>query len=153
MQIMVSIGGYGAHGAEPVTLLALRDARTGVLAVHKKVSFKEAPLPGFAFVTNLRLSNYDCFFREQDFSAAIRTFRECEGAGTIVLSDETARYRPRIETDGINESGQKYRLATDLGNGEVAILALAHFLERQRGVHSTESLIDRMAKMYAIVSI
>lgn len=153
MKIMVSIGGYGGAGAEPVTLVAFKNNALGSLTVLQKVTYREVADDGFAFVTNLRLKNYDCLFKEEHLADAISAYKEAEGMLTIVLDDEVARYRPRIESDGVDTQGQKYRLAGDISNAEVAVLALAHFMSRQRGIESLGRMSDDLARLYQITSI
>jgi hypothetical protein len=153
MRIMVSIGGYGGAGAEPVTLSAFKNNALGVLVILDKVTYREEADKGFAFVTNLRLKDYDCLFKEEHLADAITAYKEAEGMNTIVLADDVARWRPRIETDGVDTQGQKYRLAADIGNAEVAILALAHFMSRQRGIESLGRMSDDIARLYQITSV
>jgi hypothetical protein len=153
MKIMVSIGGYGPAGAEPVTLLAFKNNALGILVVLSKVTYREIPDEGFAFVTNLRLKNYDCLFKEEHLADAITAYKEAEGMGTISLAEDVGRWRPRIESDGVDTQGQKYRLNADIGNAEVAILALAHFMSRQRGIESLGKMSDDIARLYQITSI
>lgn len=153
MKILVSIGGYGGTGASPITLAALRDDATGVLSVAKGVKYRDEPLVGFAFVTNMRLPNYDCLFTEEHLQSAILAYKEGEGLGTFLIDDEVAKHRPRIETDGIDTKGQKYRLAPDFTNGEMAVLALAYFQSRQRSIGGLSDQMDRIANMYNILSV
>lgn len=153
MKIMVTIGGYGASGAEPVTLAAVKNNALGTLVVLKEITYREIPDEGFAFVTNLRLKNYDCLFKEEHLADAITAYKEAEGMSTIILEDDVVRWRPRIESDGVDTQGQKYRLAADIGNAEVAILALAHFMSRQRGIESLGRMSDDIARLYQITSI
>lgn len=148
MDIVVSISGYAG---EPVSLLAFSDPGNGVLAIAKKTrDFQEAGLEGFAFVTNTRAETYDCLFTEEHMADAIRAFLVGEGSELITLGDHASRYRPRIETDGVNESGQKYRLPADLTNGEVAVLALTHFHSRQRAITTAGAAMDEFFDLVMI---
>lgn len=153
MKIIVSVAGYGGTGSKPITLGASRDDATGVMTIAKEVTYREEPPPGYAFVTNMRLRNYDCLFTEEHLQSAILAYKEGEGLTTFILDDDVAKYRPRIETDGIDVHGQKYRLAADISNGEIAVLALAHFQSRQRTVGALTDQIDRVARMYDILSL
>ena len=153
MKIQVSIGGYGGAGAEPVTLLAQKNDATGVLAIAKKVEYRTVAGPGFAFVTNLKLENYDCLFKEEHLSGAIQAYKEAEGMGMIVLGTDVMKYTPRIAVDGIDTNGQKYRLHDNMSNGEMAILALAHFMSRQRAISAREGQADKPFSMYEIFSV
>jgi len=153
MKIMVTISGYGGAGAAPITLAATRKDATGVMTVLKEIKYRDKADEGFAFVTNLKLDAYDCLFTEEHLQGAVLAFREGMGQGTLVLSDEMMRHRPRIETDGIDTKGQKYRLPADMSNGEVAVLALAYFQARQRSVVALTGQMDRINSMYDILSV
>lgn len=147
MKIMASITGYAG---EPTTLVALLDHATGVLAIAKTVKYRETREEGFAFVTNTRAPAYDCLFKEESLADAIRDYREADGSETVVLSEETMRYRPRIESDGVNEKGQTYRLAPDIQNGEMAVLALTYYLQRQRQIHNQAQIMDDLMDLISI---
>lgn len=153
MKILVSIGGYGGTGAEAITLFANRDEATGVLVVLKKEEYTETPRPGHAFVTNMKLPNYDCLFKEEHLSDAIRAYKEALGLDTIVLAPEALKYAPRIESDGVDTQGQKYRLHAAMSNGELAVLALAHFMSRQRAISATAGAANKLFSMYEIFSV
>lgn len=153
MKIMVTIAGYGGAGAPPITLASTRNDATGVMTVLKEIKYRDKPDKGFSFVTNLKLETYDCLFTEENLQAAILAYREEMGQGSFVLADEMMRHRPRIETDGVDPKGQKYRLPADIGNGEIAVLALAYFQTRQRSVVALTGQMDRITRMYDILSI
>jgi hypothetical protein len=153
MRIMVSIGGYGPAGSDPVTLTAFKNNALGSLVILEKVTYRDVPDEGFAFVTNMRLKNYDCLFKEEHLADAITAYKEGEGMLTIILADDAARYRPKIETDGVDTQGQKYRLGSEIDNAQIAVLALAHFMSRQRGIESLGRMSDDIARLYQITSI
>jgi len=106
-----------------------------------------------AFVTNMKLPAYDCLFLEEHLSAAIRSYKEMEGQGLLTYSDDSMKFTPRVETDGIDERGQKYRLDQSISNGQMAVLAIVHFVSRQQAITSTATLSERMAGLYDIMSI
>jgi len=139
MDIMASISGYSG---ERTTLIAFLDPATGVLAVVKHVVFREIADEGYAFVTNTRSDAYDSLFTEDHWEQAVRDFRIGEGNETLIFSDESSRFTPRVETDGVDDKGQKYRLPSDLTNGEVAVLALVHFQQRQLAINVADDACD-----------
>jgi len=139
MKIQVSITGYAG---DPISLIAAINPVTGVLAVNKMIKFREAADEGFAFVTNTRSRSYDSLFTEDNWEEAIRAFYVGEANQTLAIGEAAARFRPRIELDGVGEKGQKYRLHEDLSNGEVAILALVYFQQRQDAITAGTSAMD-----------
>jgi hypothetical protein len=140
MKIMASVSGFSG---DSVTLLAFLDPATGVLAIAKKTQeFREVGDEGYAFVTNTRTESYDCLFTEDHWAQAMRDFKVAEGSETVKLGAEATRFTPRIESDGVDDHGQKYRLHEDLTNGEVAVLALVHFQQRQLAMSAVDSVMD-----------
>ncbi|WP_426237489.1 hypothetical protein [Pseudomonas sp. TWP3-2] len=147
MKIMASVSGYTG---ESVTLVGLIDPATGILAIAKSVKFREVGDDGFAFVTNTRTEAYDCLFTEDHWAQAIRDYRTSEGNNTMVLGDAANRHKPRLETDGVDEKGQKYRLHADLENGEVAVLAMVHFQQRQLAINKADDAMDEWFDLITI---
>lgn len=139
MKVMASVSGYNG---ESVTLVGLIDPATGVLAIAKSVKFREVGDEGFAFVTNIRAEAYDCLFTEEHWAQAIRDFKIAEGSQTLAIAEAASRWVPRLETDGVDEKGQKYRLPENLQNGEVAVLAMVHFQQRQKALTTADDAMD-----------
>ncbi|POA45536.1 hypothetical protein C1893_23050 [Pseudomonas sp. MPR-ANC1] len=139
MKIMASVSGYTG---ESVTLVGLIDPATGVLAIAKSVKFRDVGDEGFAFVTNTRTEAYDSLFTEEHWAQAIRDYVIAQGCQTLAIADAASRWAPRLETDGVDEKGQKYRLPEDLQNGEVAVLAMVHFQQRQRALNTADDAMD-----------
>jgi hypothetical protein len=152
MKILASIGGYGANGSDAVTIAALRQP-DGILVIVRQVEYQAQRKPGMAFVTNMKMDAYDCMFLEEHLSPAIRAYREMVGQGLLTFSDDSMKFTPRIETDGIDERGQKYRLDENISNGQMAVLAIVHFVSRQQAITSTATLAERMAGLYDIMSV
>lgn len=139
MKIMASISGYAG---ESTTLVGLLDPATGVLAIAKSVRFREVGDDGFAFVTNTKTEAYDCLFSEEHWEQAIRDYQTAQGNQTMVMSDAASRFTPRLETDGVDEKGQKYRFHSDLQNAEIAVLAMVHFQQRQLAINTAGAAMD-----------
>lgn len=152
MKIIASIGGYGPNGAEAVSIAAIRQP-DGILAIIRKVNYTIERVPGMAFVTNMKLPAYDCLFLEEHLSAAIHSYKEMEGQGLLTYGEHSVLFTPRVETDGIDEKGQKYRLDQSISNGQMAVLAIVHFVSRQQAITSTATLSERMAGLYDILSV
>lgn len=139
MKIMASVSGYSG---DSVTLAGVIDPANGILAVVKSVKFREAADEGFAFITNTKTEAYDCLFTEEHWAQAIRDYQVAMGNETMTITDAATRFKPRLETDGVDEKGQKYRLHADLLNGEVAVLAMVHFQQRQKALTIADDAMD-----------
>ena len=152
MKIMCTIGGYGQANAEAITIGALRSP-DGTVATIRQLDLTLTRKEGMAFVTNLKLDAYDSMFKEEHLSDAIRSYKEMLGQDRLTFSDKAMSFQPRIETDGIDERGQQYRLDQNIDNAQMAVLAIVHFVDRQYAITSTANLAGRMAEMYAIMSV
>ncbi|MCK2122114.1 hypothetical protein [Pseudomonas sp. PNPG3] len=123
------------------------------MAIIKQIEeAKYSRQEGMAFVTNLRLQAYDSLFKEEHLSDAVRSYKEMVGQGLLAFSEKATRFTPRIETDGIDEKGQQYRLDQNIDNAQMAVLAIVHFVDRQHAITATADLSARMAKLYDIMS-
>lgn len=152
MKIMASVSGFTGS---PVTLLALLDDDTGVLAISKPVKYREDRIaPDFAFVTNMPLDDCDFRFTDDLMRDAIRSYFALSAQGVVTISNEAQRYQPdnRIERDSIDERGPKYRVSPDLDNGQAAVLALVAFTEHQRNVGAAIAAADELDE-YSFVSV
>lgn len=137
VKIRVSIAGYGPAGDAPSTILCAFSRSAGVLKVAEERALEKAGRPGFLLVTNTRTDeNCDAFFSPDMLSDAIAAFFSMESQGLVEIAKSAERARPntKIESDGMDERGVKYRIKSDCGNRQVAVLAACWFANIQRGV-------------------
>ena len=156
MKFVVSISGYGQNGAEPVTLRCFHDVETDFLVIDTKApEFAESRPEGFALVTNLELQTRDFLFSNDHIRDAIRDYFARDGQGLIDIEDELNRYRPdsKIERDGIDERGPKFRLSPDIGNGEVAVLAAVAFITGQGSIIGAMDAMSDFTKLYSAYEV
>lgn len=155
MKFVVSISGYGADGAQAVTLVCFHDAETDFLVVDSSMEFAEQRPEGFALVTNLPLQTRDFLFTADHIRDAIRDYYARDGQGIIDIDDVLQRYRPdgKIERDGIDERGPKFRLSPDIGNGEVAVLAAVAFVSFQEPISGAITAMGDFTKLYTAIEI
>lgn len=154
MKFVVSISGYGTDGAQPVTVGCFYD-ESGVLVVDRSMPFAEARPEGFALVTNLPLQTRDFLFVEDHIRDSIRDYYAMSGQELIDIDDSLMRYRPdgKIEREGIDERGPKFRLSPDIGNGEVAILAAVAFVMGQEPITGAMEAMSDFTKLYAAFEV
>lgn len=154
MKFEVSISGYGQSG-KPVTLQCFYDHSGDVLVVMREVPFIERRTDGFALVTNMELQTRDFLFSDDHIREGIREYFARTGLGTIDIDAAIVRYQPdaKIENDGIDERGPKYRLDPEIGNGQVAIIAAVAFIKSQRPVIDAIGAVDDFTKLYDVLSI
>jgi hypothetical protein len=149
--IRVNMSGY--KGAA-VSIFAAFDPRTSVLsAAREHPKLEEADRPGF-----LRISNQvddphrDALFNEDELSDAIRAYHDMRAGGRLVMAPALQRHDPsnRIEADGVDERGTKYRISSDITAGQVAILAACWYARRQSGLQAQKLMIAEMKAMRII---
>ena len=135
IRLQASIGGLaagGQMGAE--TVLGEIDVSTGVLLIDAAATVRpghtEVRRKGCAVLTNnAGADDRDSLFTDADIRDAINDYFGFAGRGLLVLDDAVARLNPatKIEADGLDEHGRKYRIAQDMSNGQLAVIALCWF--------------------------
>ncbi len=155
MKFVVSISGYGTDGAQAVTLVCFHDAESGVLIVDSSMTFAEHRPDGFALITNLPLQTRDFLFTEDHIRDSIRDYYAMSGQELIDIDDSLMRYRPdgKIEREGIDERGPKFKLSEDIGNGEVAILAAVAFVMGQEPINGAMQAMGDFTKLYTAFEV
>lgn len=137
------------YGGQPLSLFAMFDPSTEVLAIVQERPYEVAARDGFLRITT-RPSDpvHDAVFSEDEVSDAVAAYFDLSSMGLVQLGD-LARLNPKskIEQDGMTETGIRYRLAADIANGQVAVLIAALFAVRQRQVATAS---DFMAELLTI---
>jgi hypothetical protein len=149
--IRVNMSGY--KGAA-VSLFAAFDPRTSVLNAAREHPAQElVDRPGFLRISNqVDDPNRDALFSEDELSDAIRAYHDMRAGGRLVMAPALQRHDPsnRIEADGVDERGTKYRISSDITAGQVAILAACWYARRQSGLESARQMFAEMKAMRII---
>ncbi len=148
--LQATIGGLapgGSSGAE--ALFGELDLASGVLLVDDAETIpsgvREVRRDGCAAVSNnADAPDADEVFTEEHLREAIAAYYVFAGRGLLVLDDSIQRHNPasKIEPDGMDEHGRKYRIAPDIGNGQLAIIVMCWFASRQAGFTSQLAAIE-----------
>lgn len=101
---------------------------------------------GYAVLSNYAGSDSDVVFAETDLQEAIRDYFAFAGRGLLEFADQVNAFNPqsKIEPDGLDESGRKFRVGNDISNGQVAVIALCWFAVRQSGFAAQLEAFDDM---------
>lgn len=153
MRILTVISGYQGP---PIALASVLDESTGVLVIAKQLSYREdRPAPDMAVVSNLDLKACDFLYTDARLRDSIRAYFARRGQGTLEIESILGRYMPdnKIEQDGVDESGRKFRISPDIDNGQIAVLATVAFVEAQKPIAHSISAMDELADFYRITSI
>lgn len=142
MKIQASITGYAG---QPRTIVALLDEKSGIVTISKGLNTfrKERIGDDFAFIANY-LASSDCRFTDKELSAAIDAYFEYQQSGLLLISETALQYQPdnHIELDGVNESGRKYRIGADMSGGQIGVLAIAWFCQKQQAISGCMGYFD-----------
>lgn len=153
INLQATIGGLAAQASVTAeAIFGALDPTTGVLLVDMSKTIKpgarETRLTDCAVLTNnASCDDYDSLFTEEDIRDAIGDYYSFAGRGLLRLDASVARFDPasKIEPDGLDDRGRKYRIATDMSNGQLAVIALCWFAVRQSGFsRQLESFDDYM---------
>lgn len=153
MRIQVNAAGYAGL---PVSMLFLFQEETGGLRADRTVKFREGRVKDdFALVTNLDLPDLDYRFQDKHLSEAIRSYFTMAGQGLLDIGNELGRYDPKekIEMDGVDESGRRYRIHDEIDNGQMAILMAISFVESQKPIRSIIDMTNELSDFYSIKTI
>lgn len=149
IQIQAAIGGLGS-GAGAEIVFGELDRPSGVLLIDAALALPpgmpEARRGGCAVVTNNpSTDDRDELFTDVELRQAIEDYFAFSGRGLLVIEPAVARHDPRskIEPDGLDERGRKYRIAPDMTNGQLAVIVACWFAMRQSGVAShLDAMVD-----------
>jgi hypothetical protein len=147
IRVQAIVSGY--QGAA-VNLLGALDPKTGLFIVAKEQGIDERTEGALTVSNNTRLEDRDRLFDEDKLQRAIHLFFSLRGQGLLELLPAVTKHDPgtRIESDGMNERGTKYRLAPEMSNGNVAVLALIEAADVALAADTTVSSADEIADMY-----
>lgn len=143
---LVSIAGY--YGS-PVTLVCVHSPQDDMLVIAGEEPLVEQRRPGFGMVTNLNLDALDMRFENEQIRKSIHEFQRRLGQETLDLDGSLGRHSPEnaVTQDGFDERGPKYRLAPEISNGQVAVLAACAFAAGQSSVERALSLMDDITSL------
>lgn len=131
-------------------LLAALDAESGLIIVSKELPLDQR-VPGALLTTNdPRSDSRDRLFDDDKIAHAIRLYFRASTSGLLELLPAVKKYDPetRIENDGMNEHGAKYRLNPEMANGAVAVLALLDAADVSMNAEGASQMSREMADMF-----
>lgn len=144
--IQAQITGYAGRA---VNLLGAVDTDSGYVMVHEELSVDTRDEKA-VFVTNDPRAERDSLFTEEKLQEAIRLFFRARASGLLELDSSLAKHDPehKIENDGVDEKGTKYRLDAEITNGNIAVLAMISAANATYGAQATADFAGEMAEMF-----
>lgn len=142
VRIRANAAGFGGT---PISLYAMFDTSTEVLVVAKDGAYDPSDRSGFLRLTTRESDAcHDAVYREEDVRESIAAFFDLDAMNLVQFGEGLNRWHPKnkIETDGVDEHGVKYRFAADIANGHVAVLMIALWATRQRQMAGAAEFMD-----------
>lgn len=151
--IQVTIVGYFG---KPCTLFSAYDADSRVLVVSIEADYRSERREGCMVITNDPNIERDGLFSESELQQSINSFFSMSGgvasdgkSGRLVFSDKAARANPAqsIEKDGMDKTGQRYRISESISSAQIAALATCWYADSRianidKVIHMADRLIE-----------
>ena len=148
--LRINCAGYKGKAA---SVFCAIDRGTGVLAVARESDLELTDRNGFLRVSNVTRDEFvDLLFTEESLRDAIAAYFELQSLGLLRISERVGRISPdsRIERDGVDERGTKYRLSSDISSGQVAVLIASWVAKSQRDAESALEFADDLLDLLTI---
>ncbi|MEJ7804441.1 MAG: hypothetical protein WKG03_00755 [Telluria sp.] len=147
IRIQAEISGYGGPA---VNVLGALDPESGLLIVARELKLGERLDDVLVVSNDPRAERRDRLFSEDDLQDAIRLFFRAQSTGMIELLPTVSKFEPahKIESNGIDENGTKYRLSPDITNGNIAVLALTKLADATYRAQSATDFAEEMASLF-----
>ncbi|WP_321946591.1 hypothetical protein [Paraburkholderia sp. J10-1] len=148
IKIQTAITGYQGL---PVSLLGGLDTETGLLMVAKEMPYGDREATATFITNDPRTDERDgLFIDDEKLQRALRLFFRMRRTGLIDLMKTVSKHDPenRIESDGTTERGVRYRLAPDISNGNVAVLAMVEAADTAYRIEEASSFADELSSMF-----
>jgi hypothetical protein len=133
IKMRVNIAGFAGSA---VSVYCAFDPATDVLLIGSVAEeYQAGPREDFLKITNTGTdAAFDAVFQNDETKEAIEAYFALASMRLIVMKESAKRLTPdaKIERDGMDERGPKYRIAPDIGCGQVAVLVASLFAKKQR---------------------
>lgn len=147
IRVQAIISGYQGQA---VNLIGAMHTEKGLFIIAKEQALGERTDGALIVSNNARLDGRDRLFDEDKLQRAIRLYFSLKGQGLLELLPAVMKHDPgnRIEADGMNERGTRYRLSPEITNGSVAILAMLEAADLAQAADTTSETASDIVDMY-----
>lgn len=143
--LRVNIAGFSG---EPVSLYGAFDHEEDLLLVSDSKTYDPGEATELLKISNQeRDTHRDDLVSDDDMQAAIRAFFEMDGLKLLALGEKAARHNPsnKIERDGVDEGGVRYRISPDITCAQVAVMFACLAASRQRTVNGALAFMEEIS--------
>jgi hypothetical protein len=150
VRIQAEITGYGGSSAN---VLGALDMGSGLFIVAKELAYGERVEGAIAVSNDPRSEQRDSLFDEDKLQGAIRLFFRAKATAMIEMLPSVTKFDPshKIEANGLDENGSKYRLSPDVSNGNMAVLALVDAADRAYKAQAATDFSDELAEFFLTI--
>ena len=94
----------------------------------------------------------DARFTDENIMDAVKLYQSMQASGKLKIDATLQRLNPSaaIEDDGLDLRGRMFRMLPDISNGQVAVLALCWFADKQRQINNIEADFDELFSIQTI---
>jgi hypothetical protein len=161
VSLQATIGGISANASDAgETVYGIFEVGTGVLLIDGASTVRSGEIevrrPRHAVVTNNPAADdRDELFQDESIRQAIEDYFAMSGRGLLEIDPKVARVNPstKIEPDGMDDHGRKFRVAPDISNGQMAVLVMCWFALRQTAIAGQLAAFDDMGIDTDIVTV
>lgn len=148
--IQASFRGYGADKA--ATVFGLYNNGTGILAISRVTDYRPTRFKESVIISNFA-DEREMHYTEELMREAVAAFFDMQGGRLITFADGVMSANPgtKIEPDGVDERGTKYRFAPDISNSQIAVIAMCLYAQRAGTFSKVEKMYDDLEAMQSEV--
>lgn len=152
--IQTTIVGYSG---KPCSLFSVYDNDSKVLVISVEADYRRERRQDCMIITNDTEIERDGLFSEEELKASISAFFNMQAgvaidgkSNRLVFSDKAARANPAqsIEKDGMDASGQRFRISESITCAQIAALATCWYANTRYG--SVEKALDMADSINAL---
>lgn len=153
-KLQANISGYLGKA---VSLFAILDTDTGVLNIQKKSKNFQNRNEDFVLITNIPRVDNDFYVDQTMLLDSIESYYRMKNGFSydnvtplLNIGNQVGGADPSsgIEINGVNTSGMDYRIAPDIQNIQVAVLAMCLYAERLNVVNDTLEMFGELNSLY-----
>lgn len=156
--IQSTIVGY--QGAAK-TVFSAYNTDSRILVISVESDYRKDRRDGCMVITNDTGIQRDAMFTEDNLQEAIESFFLLQGgvaddgvSQRLVFGEKAARANPAqaIEKDGMDTSGQRYRISENITSAQIAALAACWYADRRvQTIEDVFTMADRLREVDAIM--
>lgn len=151
VKMRVNVAGFQGEAA---SLFCAYDPSNDLLLVAREgAEYESTRREGFLHISNQQRDEaIDAHFSNDDLQDAIKAYFEMDSMRLLTIASGAQRANPssKIERDGLDASGPRYRIAPDMSNAQVATLVACRYAVQQRDIAAASDMMGDVLSMVTI---